>query len=61
MDRVGDHDLAALKGLPDAIAAVWPQAVTQACIVHLHPIPKKAANKAHYTPPPRRSHRLKPS
>jgi putative transposase len=24
-----------LKGLPDAIAAVWPQAVTQACIVHL--------------------------
>jgi len=24
-----------LKGLPEAIAAVWPQAVTQACIVHL--------------------------
>ncbi|MEV4562115.1 IS256 family transposase [Kitasatospora sp. NPDC049285] len=24
-----------LKGLPDAIAAVWPQAVTQTCIVHL--------------------------
>jgi transposase-like protein len=24
-----------LKGLPDAIGQVWPQAVTQACIVHL--------------------------
>jgi putative transposase len=24
-----------LKGFPEAIAAVWPQAVTQACIVHL--------------------------
>ncbi|MEU6972941.1 IS256 family transposase [Kitasatospora aureofaciens] len=24
-----------LKGLPDAIGAVWPQAVTQTCIVHL--------------------------
>lgn len=24
-----------LKGLPDAIATVWPQAVTQTCIVHL--------------------------
>ncbi|RKE22173.1 transposase-like protein [Streptomyces sp. TLI_171] len=24
-----------LKALPDAIAAVWPQAVTQTCIVHL--------------------------
>ncbi|MFK0193951.1 IS256 family transposase [Kitasatospora sp. NPDC090308] len=24
-----------LKGLPDAITAVWPQAVTQTCIVHL--------------------------
>jgi transposase-like protein len=24
-----------LKGLPDAIAQVWPQAVTQTCIVHL--------------------------
>ena len=24
-----------LKGLPDAIAAVWPQAITQTCIVHL--------------------------
>ena len=24
-----------LKGLPDAIAQVWPQAVTQACVVHL--------------------------
>ena len=24
-----------LKGLPDAIAQAWPQAVTQACIVHL--------------------------
>jgi putative transposase len=24
-----------LKGLPDAIAAVWPAAVTQTCIVHL--------------------------
>ncbi|MFD8080962.1 IS256 family transposase [Kitasatospora sp. NPDC059722] len=24
-----------LKGMPDAIAAVWPQAVTQTCIVHL--------------------------
>jgi putative transposase len=24
-----------LKGFPDAIAAVWPQAVTQTCIVHL--------------------------
>jgi putative transposase len=24
-----------LKGLPDAIAAAWPQAITQTCIVHL--------------------------
>jgi transposase-like protein len=24
-----------LKGLPDAIEAVWPQAVTQTCVVHL--------------------------
>ncbi|MFD9420620.1 IS256 family transposase [Streptomyces goshikiensis] len=24
-----------LKGLPDAIGAVWPQAITQACVVHL--------------------------
>ncbi|KWX01244.1 hypothetical protein TH66_02660 [Carbonactinospora thermoautotrophica] len=24
-----------LTGLPDAIGAVWPQAVTQTCIVHL--------------------------
>jgi putative transposase len=24
-----------LKGLPDAIAAVWPAAVTQTCVVHL--------------------------
>jgi transposase-like protein len=24
-----------LTGLPDAIAAVWPKAVTQTCIVHL--------------------------
>jgi hypothetical protein len=23
-----------LKGLPDAIAQVWPQAITQTCIVH---------------------------
>jgi transposase-like protein len=24
-----------LKGLPDSISAVWPQAVTQTCVVHL--------------------------
>jgi putative transposase len=24
-----------LKGLPDAIAAAWPQAITQTCVVHL--------------------------
>nr|WSW49191.1 IS256 family transposase [Streptomyces sp. NBC_01001] len=24
-----------LKGLPDAIAAVWPQTITQTCVVHL--------------------------
>jgi putative transposase len=24
-----------LKGLPDAIEAVWPQAVTQTCVIHL--------------------------
>jgi transposase-like protein len=24
-----------LKGLPDAIEAVWPQAITQTCVVHL--------------------------
>ena len=24
-----------LKGLPEAIAAVWPQAITQTCVVHL--------------------------
>lgn len=26
-----------LKGLPDAISAVWPQAITQTCVVHLKP------------------------
>jgi transposase-like protein len=24
-----------LKGLPDAIGTVWPQAVTQTCVIHL--------------------------
>lgn len=24
-----------LKGLPDAVAATWPQAVVQSCVVHL--------------------------
>jgi putative transposase len=24
-----------LKGLPDAIANVWPQAITQTCVIHL--------------------------
>ncbi|MBS2531210.1 transposase [Catenulispora sp. NF23] len=24
-----------LKGLPDAIERVWPQAITQTCVIHL--------------------------
>jgi putative transposase len=34
-----------LKGLPDAIETVWPQAITQTCVVHypdtwIMPIPR---------------------
>jgi hypothetical protein len=27
--------LTKLRGLPDAIEAIWPQAITQTCVVHL--------------------------
>jgi putative transposase len=35
-----------LKGLPDAIAEVWPQAITQTCIVHLLRNTYRYASKA---------------
>jgi putative transposase len=35
-----------LKGLPDAIAEVWPQAVVQTCIVHLIRASLRYASKA---------------
>jgi putative transposase len=37
-----------LKGLPDAIAETWPQAITQTCIVHLLRNTYKYASKAHW-------------
>ncbi len=38
-----------LKGLPDAIAEVWPQAITQTCIVHLLRNTYKYASKADWS------------
>ena len=35
-----------LKGLPDAIAAIWPQAVVQTCVVHLVRNSLRYASKA---------------
>src|SRR4051812_7325837 len=35
-----------LKGLPDAIAEVWPRAVTQTCVVHLIRASLRYASKA---------------
>jgi putative transposase len=38
-----------LKGLPEAIATVWPQAITQACIVHLLRNSFRYASKKHWS------------
>jgi hypothetical protein len=37
-----------LKGLPDAVAGVWPQTVVQTCIVHLLRNSFKYASKKHW-------------
>lgn len=37
-----------LKGLPDAIAEVWPQATVQGCVVHLVRATLRYASKAHW-------------
>ncbi len=37
-----------LKGLPDAIEAVWPRAVTQTCVVHLLRNSFRYAGRQHY-------------
>ncbi len=37
-----------LTGLPDAIAAVWPQTITQTCIVHLLRNSFRYAGRQHY-------------
>ena len=53
-----------LKGLPDAIAQVWPQAVTQTCIVHLLRNSFRYASQRTGRPSPRSSaglHRRRPS
>ena len=38
-----------LKGLPDAITAVWPQATVQSCVVHLIRNSLRYAGKQHWT------------
>jgi transposase-like protein len=38
-----------LKGLPEAIAATWPQAVVQTCVVHLVRNSLRYASKKHWT------------
>jgi transposase-like protein len=35
-----------LKGLPDAIGEVWPQAVVQTCVIHLIRASLRYASKA---------------
>jgi transposase-like protein len=37
-----------LKGLPDAIAATWPQATVQTCVVHLVRNTLRYVSKAHW-------------
>jgi transposase-like protein len=37
-----------LKGLPDAIAQVWPRAVTQTCVIHLLRNSFRYAGRQHY-------------
>ncbi|GAA1887528.1 IS256 family transposase [Asanoa iriomotensis] len=37
-----------LKGLPDAIAATWPQAVVQTCVIHLLRNSFRYAGRQHY-------------
>ena len=37
-----------LKGLPDAINAVWPQALVQSCVLHLIRHTFRLASKAHW-------------
>jgi transposase-like protein len=39
-----------LKGLPEAIAEVWPQASVQLCVVHLVRASLRYASKAHWGP-----------
>jgi putative transposase len=39
-----------LTGLPDAIGAVWPQAVVQLCVVHLIRASLRYASKKHWVP-----------
>jgi transposase-like protein len=49
----GTHDVCmvvcdGLKGLPAAIETVWPQAITQTCVVHLLPNSFRYASKKHW-------------
>jgi putative transposase len=37
-----------LTGLPDAISAVWPQTITQTCVVHLLRNSFRYAGRQHY-------------
>jgi transposase-like protein len=39
-----------LKGLPQAIAEIWPQATVQLCVVHLVRASLRYASKAHWSP-----------
>jgi transposase-like protein len=39
-----------LKGLPDAIAEVWPQAVVQTCVIHLLRASFRYAGRQHWDP-----------
>jgi transposase-like protein len=38
-----------LKGLPEAIAAIWPQTIVQTCIVHLLRNSFKYASRSSYS------------
>ncbi len=42
------QDRRALKGLPEAITATWPQAKVQTCVVHLVRNTLRYASKAHW-------------
>ena len=39
-----------LKGLPDAIGEVWPQAVVQTCVIHLLRASFRYAGRQHWDP-----------